>query len=308
MNETRTEDRAGRGDGERSEDREAVELVARIEQLEEELDELHARYQRIRQSQYRGTALALGLIGLATVVGALAYPGSREVLFALGGTGLFAAALIYYLTPERFIAADVGEHVYESLASNQVAIVGELGLQSDRVYLPVSFGATGDQPTVRLFVPQRADYTVPPDDALETRFVITADETQRGMAFEPSAAGLVGEFETTLSSGLSESPSRLVTQLIDGLVNGFELVDSVTPEVARAEGRARFGVDGSAYAHVDRFDNPVTSFLAVGLAAGLRRPVTTTVTVPEDGSRADFVVTCEWPVSGDSPEEPSATG
>lgn len=277
-----------------SADRDPALLVAEVERLEADLADLRARYAQLHRSKYRRTALALAVISLASFAGAWAFPPSRQLLVVLGGTGLFAAVLIHYLTPERFIVAETGAAVYEALATNQSAIVAELGLSDMRVYLPVS-GSPGG---VRLFVPKEIDFDVPTADALETRFVITANEDARGVSFVPAASGLMAEFESTLSTGLSRTPSRLATQLVDGLVNGFELVDHITPTVAASKGRARFAVTGSAYGSVEQFDDPVQSFLAVGLARGLGTPVTTTVTVPA-GGQADYLVTCEWTPGAD---------
>ncbi|MGA9402004.1 hypothetical protein [Haladaptatus sp.] len=47
--------------------------------------------------------------GALVAVGGLLFPTSRTVLFALVGTGLFGAVLIYFLTPEQFVSAAVGE-------------------------------------------------------------------------------------------------------------------------------------------------------------------------------------------------------
>lgn len=294
MSKVHAENRDDVGRSARPLERDPAELVARIERLEEELDGLRSRYQRLRRSQFRRTALALALIAVSALAGAWAFPGSREVLIALGGIGLFAAVLIYYLTPERFIAAGIGAQVYQALATNEADIVTELGLQNTCIYLPVeSAGADDDGPPVRLFVPKEPEYELPPSEALESRFVVTSNPAERGMTFVPSADGLVTEFQTTLSTGLGDTPDQLAVQLVDGLVNGFELVDAIAPTVSAGAGRARFAITGSAYGQVNRFDNPVASFIAVGLARGLETSVTAELTDVES-DLADFLVTCEW--------------
>src|SRR5699024_5189946 len=113
---------------------ESSELAAQIDVLREENQRLREEYARARRTQYRRTALALAAVGLLATLGGVALPDSRTVLFALGGTGLFAAALTRYLTPEQFISASVGEGIYGSLAATEAALVAELGLQDERLY------------------------------------------------------------------------------------------------------------------------------------------------------------------------------
>ncbi|MFT4891368.1 MAG: hypothetical protein ACI9YT_002300 [Halobacteriales archaeon] len=52
-----------------------------------------------------------------------------------------------------------------------------------------------------------------------------------------------------------------------------------------------FGVSDRAYGSLDRFDHPVPSFLAAGLAVATDAPVSVTVTDAED-DRCDYLATC----------------
>ena len=270
---------------------EAVEetLRAEVEVLEEENRRLRRDYTRARQSQYRRSALGMAAVGVLAAAGALAFPDSRAVLFALGGTGLFAAILTYYLTPEQVIPASVGERVYRALAENEGALASELGLQSVRVYVP-----TGDPDLgVRLFVPQHAAYELPPVSELADVLVVPETDAGRGVAFRPAGDSLFAEFEDSLADDLAGDPATLAEQLRDGLVEQFELARTVRPTVAEGGGQVIFGVAGSAYGPVDRFDHPIPSFLAVGLARGLSVPVDVEVSEADD-DRVDQLVTCSW--------------
>ena len=274
-------DGEGEAAGEGALDR--LELSARVSVLEAENRRLREEYVRARRSRYRRTALGLGLVAAVAAAGALALPGSRDVLLALAGTGAFAAVLVGYLTPERFVAATVADAVYEAFAANEAALVDALELAGDPVYVP---GPSG----VRLFVPVHADATVP--EAADGPFVVGDVPTEAGLALVPSAARLLEETRTALGGDLAGEPDRLADQLADALVDGFELVDAAAPDVHAGEGRAVVSVEGSALGSVARFDHPVASLFGSGMAAGLDAPVR--VEVASVDGEGDYLVSCRW--------------
>ncbi|MHC3436910.1 hypothetical protein ACYJ1Y_02160 [Natrialbaceae archaeon A-gly3] len=276
-------DRAESSMGERSEDdgEDALELAARLEVLAEENRRLREEYERARQRQYRHTAGALAALGVVAAIGALALSDAREVLLALAATGLFGGVLTYYLTPGRFVVAEVSERIYAATAANGEALVDELGLREDRIYVPVEPDAA------RLFVPQRADYTLPDGDG-----PIVVDGGARGLFLESTGSGLFREFDRARTDDLSRSPRDLAEQLADGVVTGFGLAESAGADVDPDGGRATIAITGSVLGEVDRFDHPIAAFLVVGLAIGLERPVGLEVESGDD--RADWLVTCRW--------------
>jgi hypothetical protein len=288
-----SEESAAESDPESPSDAETVaDLAAQVELLAEENRRLRTEYVRARRTTHRRTAFGLFAVGALAVLSAVALPQSRDVLFALGGTGLFAGLLTYYLTPERFVAAETGERVYAALAATGAELVTELGLQDDRVYVPVH--ATDDGGAgVRLFVPNRSDFAVPDRDELDSLFVVTENDRERGVSLSPTGGGLYREFESTMVEATGDRPTALAAQLADALTEGFERVESASADADPEGGRVTVEVAGSVYGPVDRFDHPVASLLAVGLAAALDRPVSLSVTPVEDGP-ADYYVTCEW--------------
>lgn len=262
-------------------DRSALE--ARNELLAEENSRLRNEYARARQATYRRTAIWLAVVGAIAVSAGLLFPDARRILFTLGAIGLFSGILTYFITPGQFVAADVGERVYAASAANWAALIDELGLEREYLYLP----STGRSPA-QLFVPQRTAYTIPED---RRRLVATRGDEQ-GLVLEPTGTGLFEEFERTLAEPLPTESAALATQFADGLVEQFELVKSAEPDVDPDGGRITVAIRGSAYGDVDRFDHPVASFLAVGFAEGLDRPIELTVEASE--GRTDWVVTCRW--------------
>ena len=263
-----------------------LEQSAQLELLAEENRRLRAEYTRARQSQYRRTAIGLAATGVCALLGGLLFPDSREVLVAFGATGLFGAVLTYVLTPEQFVAANVGERVYAASAANGAAIATELGLQDDRIYVPDDNGDTA------LYIPLSSDYDLP--TTADGPFVLEADS--RGLRFEPTGATLFEEVQRTLTGELATTPGPLVTQLCEALTEQFELADSATPDVDAATGRVTVAITNSSFGDVDRFDHPIASLLAVGLATGLGRSIELSVTAGDE--RSDWLVTCQFDAPG----------
>jgi hypothetical protein len=268
--------------------------TAELEVLREENRRLREEFAAAKRTQYRQTALLLVGVGLLAAVAGVLFPNARNVLLALGGTGVFVGVLTYYLTPEQFLPASVGRDVYTALAGNEADLVTELGLQDATVYVPLAEGAHD----VRLFVPQHADYTIPDGDALGDVFVVTDAARERGVSLEPTGATLFAEFQRALTGDLGDDAATLAAQLTDALVEQFELVGSAETEVDADDGRVTIGVTDSTYGPVDQFDHPLVSVLAVGIAQGLERSVTTEVEASDD-ERVDYRITCRWETGDD---------
>ena len=258
-------------------------LLARIETLEDENERLRRELSAARRTRYRRTAIGMAFLGGLAFLGAGLIPSLRELLLALGGTGLFGAFLTYYLTPERFVAASVGEAVYGTLAENLGSVAGELELSDTTVYVPC-----GD-PGVRLYLPEQ-----PPDAAglpgsedLRDTFVVMSGH--RGLSLRPSGESLRREFVET-TSPVPEAPGELVGAVCEALVEQFELVDAADPSVGDS-GRATVRITDSAYGPVERLDHPVASLLATALADAIGTPVELEVVPSEDGGS---LVTCRW--------------
>lgn len=260
------------------------ELLARIETLEGEVERLETELADARRTSYRRTAAGLAVLGGLALVGATLFAGVRTVLLALGGTGLFGALLVYYLTPERFVGASVAAGVYQALAANLEAIATELELADAAVYVPVD-----GTPPVRLYVPdQPPDVAgIPDGETLRTAFVVTPDHT--GLSLRPTGGPLRAEF-VEVTAPVPTDPADLAHATAEALVEQFELVDTADPDVGTA--RATVRITGSTYGPVDRLDHPVASFLASTFATTLDQPVELDVT-PESEA-GTYLITCRW--------------
>jgi hypothetical protein len=272
-----------------TDDADEEELLARIETLEDKNERLRRELSAARQARYRRTAIGMAFLGGLAFLGAGLLPSLRDLLLALGGTGLFGALLTYYLTSERFVAASVGEAVYGTLAENLESVAGELELSETSVYVPVD----GD-PGVRLYLPdQPLDAAGLPDpEDLRDTFVVTPGH--RGLSLRPSGDSLRQEF-VEATSPVPGSPAELVAAVSEALVEQFELVDTADPDVEEP-GRATVRITGSAYRPVERLDHPVASLLATALADVTGEPVELEVVATGD---AESLVTCRWETASD---------
>lgn len=253
---------------------------ARVALLEAENARLRRHVLLARRQRYRRAALGLGAVGLLAAGAAVVLPDERTVLLALGATGLFGAFLTYYLTPERFVPAGVTGALQDATSSNLAAVVEELGLQDDRIYLPTP----GRVHPAKLFIPQHPDYTLPENP--RRLFVVTDDERTRGVALVPHGATLWPDVEASLS-GDPRSPLAVADALAEAVVETLELCAGTEATTDRAREGVLVEVDGPAYGDLRDPDHPIVSVLGVGLAIKLETPVAVEV---HDAGRADGLV------------------
>jgi hypothetical protein len=256
-------------------------LETRVAVLEAENKQLREEYARARQSTYRRTAVSLLFVGVLGIAGGAVFTDARTVLFALGGTGIFAGVLTYFITPERFISAEIGARMFEAVRADREATIDELGLRGEPVYVP------GD--TVRLFIPRDADAPLPDSGSDLDLFVVPEDPTTGGVAFHPTGVPLFEEFSDTMDQSLGPRPQSAAPVIADALVNVFELADSVESAVDTDTQRVTFEISGAGFGDPSAIDHPISSFLGVSLVTTLDVPVEVTIT-----DEAPLTVTCRY--------------
>jgi len=262
----------------------------RVDALAAENHRIRAAYADAKSSQYRFTAVALVTVGVVALLAALAFPSVREVLLAVGGTGVVLGILSVYLAPSPDRPQTLDAALYGTLATNQRDLCDALESSDERVYVPV------DDRRVRLFVPRDGVGDGPtaanlPSDAALRETVVGGPDSPRGAAFDPTGASLVTELEASDGELVGVPPERAADRLVDALGGRFRLVQRADATVDAEAGEARITVDGNALAPIDGFDHPVASVLGVGLARALDRPVTVAVESDDEGGA---VVTCRW--------------
>jgi hypothetical protein len=263
------------------------ELVVELDLLKAENRRLRELLAAAQRSRYRNTAIALCAVGLVSGILAVAVPTGTDVLFAFAGIGVFGGVLTYFLTPERFIAADVGKQVYTATADSFERLCHDLGLSDRRFYVTASDRENvpmgrSDQSQLAdswLFIPQTAETEVPEVSTLDSSFVI--DDERRGLLIRPTGSGLLTTVTRSLSEPLAETPDAICEQLADAIVEDLELAQGMTYEVDPATNRISVQITSVLYGDGTRFDHPVVSLIAVGLATGVEHPVEPTVTATD---------------------------
>lgn len=244
-----------------------TDLHVELERLREQNRRLRAEYDAILRRGYRRSALGMAALGVLALGGAAVFPTQATVLIALGGTGLFAAMLTYYLTPERFVAVSVGERINKAHTRTVAALIDELGLSDERWYVP-----TPDQPEyARLFVPQQAD--VEPPSSVTDMLVISEEPDGRGLAVIPTGDGLYDHFVETVTGEPATDPTVVARQLADAIVESFELADAAGVDADREGGRVVIRVTEPVYGDLTDPDHPIISLLGVGIATSIGGPV-----------------------------------
>lgn len=283
------------------------ELAVKVDLLAAENRRLRELVAATQRTQYRKTAIALGGIGIVFGILGLLLPAVSEVLFALGGVGVFGGVLTYFLTPERFISADVGQQVYAATAESFERLCRDLGLSNKRIYIPApndettatQSGETQATDTVsKLFIPQTAETQLPEYTALESSLLI--EQGQRGLSLSPTGGKLFTAVDRSLTESLGSTPDVICEQLADAIVEEFELAQQVSYDTQPAEGRVSVRIQDALYGDGTRFDHPIVSLLAVSLARGLDRPIEPTVTAKEPLS-----ITFRWESAENPDHSPS---
>lgn len=276
------------------------ELLAQLQSLEAENNRLRSAYAAAQQSRYRRTAIALCVVGVVSVGAGILLSASQPIFFAIGATGVFAGVMTYYLSPNQFVAATIGDRLVEANVATLTAFVQTLGLSGIIVYVPTADATV--QTDVLAFLPQSTEYTMPTD--ITPGVVANADPAAQGIATIPVGGLLLDEFTRALTTDRATEPEALGEQLGEAITDQFELASSVEIETAITgesdsdeipAGRLTVVCSDPVFSAVTAFDHPIGSFVASGVATALNRPVE--LRVDEGSSNADtYQATVSWEV------------
>ena len=209
--------------------------------------------------------------GVVSILGGGFASDPRQVLFALGITGLFAGLLTYLVTPRHFVHATTADQLHDVLVKNLAIHVPCVERQCERTYIPQD--------------------EQEPGDGCVLLFFSCEDEHQPGVSVYPTGDALLGELVDHARMIISDSPAELSRQIADGLENGLELVEDATCVVDPLDRSATVQIEGSVVGTIGQFDDPVTSFVGTAFAFGLDQPTKVTV---HDAENDRVTISCQW--------------
>jgi hypothetical protein len=234
------------------------------------------------------------------VAGATQFPDVTEILFILGGIGLYTAVLIWYLTPEEFSPHTVAEGIYEVVTRNRRDIIEQFDLSIEPTYV-----YTGDAEHAKVFIPQQPNDHPPAPERITTTILTTDQNVCYGAAFVPCGLSLFEEFEQIRPDPLGETPETAVEQLLEGLTEGFGLIENPSFVLGDDANELELYVEDVPFGPVTRFDHPIVSFVAIGLAEALNASVAVEVESESDESESsESEITYRWEPLG----PPATTG
>lgn len=212
--------------------------------------------------------------------GGLLVPPLRKPLVALGCASLFGAILLYVVTPERFLAADVVRSIESATSRNLTSLVGRVDVAPTPRYVPTDSG-------VKLFFPDLATDPTPPPAEL-------SGDPGQGLVLEPVGCELVSEmvFPTDEIPADTFDAMELLSPF---LTDQLGLAERMAVESHDAE-HVTVRVTGNVFDTDEPLDHPIQSVLSVGLALAVGKPVQPTLTAVEEG---EFLITFRW---GEDPE------
>ncbi|MBX0286464.1 hypothetical protein [Haloarcula salinisoli] len=212
------------------------------------------------------------LLILAAVLFAMAtsLPTFRQTLVTLGVVGIFGSILLYVVTPERFLPADVTRAV-ESVRNQNVGwIVEKLSTSQQPRYVPTADG-------IKLFFPEFAGDETP--DIAEVETGTEPSDSVSGIVLKPSGDPFL-QLVLAEAGRLPRSNAEAVDSLSTALVDRFGLAEAATVE-SIDDDHVTIEVSGSIFDQKDNLDHPIVSLFATGLAHSSGTEVRPTVTTTD---------------------------
>jgi len=265
-------------------------LDRKVRILTERTNELHADSLRARDAQHRSLATALAGTGISVIflgilLGAHDTPGSvpSTTVTVVGGIGLFIGIFLYYVTPEHFVTAAVVTAVCQTLDAVSRPL-------SEGVTTPVYTYASGSGAETEVHL-ELSQTTVSTDggETMEEHFDKNTN-TPESPLNQVVPTGLPLYREVGPSPPYSEGSTRERSlRLAETLNSPLGLVGSV--EAVWEPDQLSVRIADSTCGPIDRFDHPVPSLLACGLAMETQSKVVVE-TERLDTADFDWQVTC----------------
>jgi len=208
-----------------------AELVAKIEQLEKEKENLRSQVWKERKLPSMLAGYGLGGVGGIALILSVVY--TSTVLAFIGLGLLFWGALLLFIRPRKYVRADLMDSTALSSLETVDRVVRSLGYTQKGVYIPVS-----NPEKAVAFIPSHPNSRIPTGEEIEKQTFVTDPE---GIAMIPPGLALANLFERELGIRFNKATLQdLVEKLPKLLVEDLEMVQDCDIKIDGNNVRFRF--------------------------------------------------------------------
>jgi len=229
-------------------------------------------YSKHQSQKYTVMGVLLLLAAILFTI-ALSFPVYRQTFIALGVVGIFGSVLLYLVTPEQFLSADVTRCVESVRGHNLAWIVDRHSASRQARYVPTTDGT-------KLYFPEFAGDETP--DLTEIEPGSGQGDSVSGIVLKPSGEPFL-QLVMAEAGGLPQSNTETIDLLSTAIVSQFGLAEGATVE-SIDDDHATIEVSGSIFGDQSDLDHPIVSLFATGFANSSGTEVQPTVTTTADGN------------------------
>ena len=240
-----------------------AELESLVDILYTQNQSLRSDYARARQVSHRQTARALAVVSLIAVLGGIAFPNVRSMLFATGAIGGIGSVMTWYLTPGQTMPVEVTQSICDGAMTTLSDIRSTLGLEATVAYVPV-----GNQ--VRGFLPRHPEFTIP-DDTPHS-FPRNSDGS-KCFTFSPTGLDLAHEINQMKTTAEQTGMLVMSEAVAEALTEHYEIADGIEITSNADNPGLSVTVTGSDFGSLAQIDNPITSTLACAISLDSENPI-----------------------------------
>lgn len=248
-----------------------------IESIKRQRDRLKRALASQSRQPARAAAPGIFLLGLAVIaIWLLTNDDSTMsmLVFLVGAVLISLAIMLHFLSPARYLRAEVSDGTALSNTLNVDKILSELMIEEQGIYVPASLAGS-----TKIFLPAAGDGTTQVPMASASVFIAPKSGT-KGILLDPPGYGLLLQARQI---GADFTQDGLENEIKDILENGMELARTAT--VTKDDDRVRVSMQGLANAGLCttvrndypwlclRTGCPLCSFIACAIAEGTSRMV-----------------------------------
>jgi hypothetical protein len=255
---------------------EQVDLLKKIEQLENDREHLLAEIRKLKRKPDGRIGYILLVLGFILVALAIYY--SHNVATFIGIALTFWGALLLYIRPTRFIRKDILDSTITESSETYYKLIEELGYKGTPQHISPST-LWGLRNTV-LFIPRSNNTPKPTDEQFSADEAIINDP--QAIKLTPPGLGLSRLIENELKTDFNTvNLEYLQYNLEKALVEGLEIVEAFQMEISKLKVQVEMKAtifdqaikDQNKEVEKRHIGNPLNSAIACIIARSTRKPI-----------------------------------